>query len=69
MPFASKAQESWAFATHQPFAAKWEDLTDKKGGYKRLPERVKPKKRRSQDVHIKVALAGLSRREPASKKK
>ena len=69
MPFASRAQQGWAFATHQPFAKKWGDLTKAEGLENKLPERVKPKKRRSQDVHIKVALAGLSRREPAPKKK
>jgi hypothetical protein len=36
MPFKSRAQEKWAFATHQPFAKKWADITDQKS----LPTRV-----------------------------
>jgi hypothetical protein len=33
MPFKSKAQHRWAFATKQPFARRWA----KKGVYKGLP--------------------------------
>lgn len=46
MPFRSKAQQRWAFATHQPFAQKWADQTKAGGGFKRLPKRVKTKARR-----------------------
>lgn len=35
MPFRSKAQEKWAFATHQPFAKKWAKMTKGK-----LPKKV-----------------------------
>lgn len=28
MPFKSRKQEKWAFATHQPFAKKWATMTD-----------------------------------------
>jgi hypothetical protein len=40
MPFKSRQQMKWAFATKQPFAAKWEDMTNMKS----LPKRVKKKK-------------------------
>jgi hypothetical protein len=40
MPFKSKQQEKWAFATKQPFAKEWADKTVQKG----LPKRVKAKK-------------------------
>lgn len=40
MPFKSKQQEKWAFATKQPFAKDWAKQTDQKS----LPEHVeKPK--------------------------
>jgi hypothetical protein len=38
MPFQSKAQMRWAFATRQPFAKEWADMTDET----KLPERVRP---------------------------
>lgn len=45
--FRSKKQWRWAFATHQPFAHKWAHKTP--GGpkvrYRRLPTRVRRKKR------------------------
>ena len=37
MPFKSRQQEKWAFATHQPFAKKWADMTNQKA----LPKKVK----------------------------
>ena len=37
MPFVSKAQERWAFATGQKFAKTWADMTNQAG----LPERKK----------------------------
>lgn len=41
MPFVSRAQEQWAFATHQPFARQWAAITDQRS----LPARVaKPRK-------------------------
>ena len=40
MPFVSKAQERWAFSTHQPWAKKWASITDQK----RLPKRKKKRK-------------------------
>jgi len=36
MPFVSKKQEAWAFATKQPFAKKWADMTDQSS----LPTKV-----------------------------
>ena len=41
MPFVSKAQQRWAFATKQPFAKEWAAITDEK----RLPAYKNPKKR------------------------
>jgi hypothetical protein len=41
MPFQSKAQQRWAFATKQPFAKEWAGMTDEK----RLPAYKNPKKR------------------------
>ena len=40
MPFKSRAQEKWAFATKQKFAKKWADMSEGK----KLPKRVKKKK-------------------------
>lgn len=39
VPFKSKAQEKWAFATKQKFAKEWADKTDQK----KLPARAKKK--------------------------
>lgn len=36
MPFKSKAQERWAFATNQTFAKEWADKTP---NFARLPEK------------------------------
>jgi hypothetical protein len=41
MPFQSKAQEKWAFATHQPWARKWAAMTINK-----LPDRIAKKSRK-----------------------
>jgi hypothetical protein len=43
MPYRSKAQVKWAFATGQEFAEKWADHTP---NIKNLPERVKSKAKR-----------------------
>jgi hypothetical protein len=40
MPFKSKQQERWAFATHQAFAKDWARQTD----YKSLPKKVRKKR-------------------------
>jgi hypothetical protein len=40
MPFQSKKQQRWAFATGQPWAKEWADKTD----FKKLPLRMKKKK-------------------------
>lgn len=37
MPFKSKAQAKWAFATKQPFAKEFADKTN----FKKLPRKVK----------------------------
>lgn len=42
MPFKSKKQEAWAFATKQPFAKEWAKKTDES----KLPVRVKSKKKK-----------------------
>ena len=39
MPFKSKKQEAWAFATKQPFAKDWSSITDQQS----LPERIQEK--------------------------
>lgn len=41
MPFKSKAQQRWMFATHPDMAKEWAHETD----FKKIPERVKKKKR------------------------
>ena len=41
MPFASRAQMRWAFATKQPFAEEWAAMTDER----KLPAYKNPKKR------------------------
>lgn len=38
MPFRSRAQQDWAFATKQPFAKAWADETDQRA----LPARLHP---------------------------
>jgi len=40
MPFKSKKQEKWAFATKQPFAKKWAKVTNQKS----LPKKARKKK-------------------------
>jgi hypothetical protein len=42
--FASRAQQRWAFGTHQPWARRWGENTEVSGGFKRLPPRKKPPK-------------------------
>ena len=41
MPFVSRSQERWAFATQQPFAKEWAAMTDQK----KLHAYKKPKTR------------------------
>ena len=38
MPFKSKSQERWMWATHPKMARQWEEHTSKKA---KLPEKVK----------------------------
>jgi hypothetical protein len=45
MPFRSKAQQRFAFATKQPWAKKWAKKTKAAGGFKSLPERVRRRKK------------------------
>lgn len=40
--FDSRAQEKWAFATHQPWAHRWGENTEVSG--KPLPKRKRPPK-------------------------
>lgn len=39
-PFASRAQQRWAFATNQDFAERWADETGDTAAFRRLPEKV-----------------------------
>lgn len=41
MPFVSRAQQRWAFATNQPFAKEWAAMTDES----KLPAYKNGKKR------------------------
>ena len=41
MPFVSRAQQRWAFATKQPFAKEWAEMTDES----KLPAYKNGKKR------------------------
>jgi hypothetical protein len=43
MPFKSKAQERWMYATHPKMAARWQKETPK---HAKLPEHAKHGKRR-----------------------
>ena len=51
MPFVSKAQERWAFSTHQPFAHQWANMTNQKS----LPKRKKNGKASYSNAAIKAA--------------
>lgn len=42
--FASKAQQRWAFATHQTFAKRWGENTELAGRSKTLPARKRASK-------------------------
>lgn len=42
--FDSRAQQRWAFATHQPFAKRWGKATELAGRFKTLPKRKHPPK-------------------------
>ncbi len=42
MPFKSRDQEKWAFATGQKFAKQWANMTDQKN----LPKKVKKAKKK-----------------------
>ena len=39
-PFASRAQQRWAFSTGQPFAERWADETGSTAAFRNLPEKV-----------------------------
>lgn len=45
--FDSRAQQRWAFATHQPWAKRWGENTELAGKEKRLP----PRKRAPKSVY------------------
>ncbi|GAA0738732.1 hypothetical protein Drose_04225 [Dactylosporangium roseum] len=45
--FDSRAQQRWAFATHQKFAHRWGENTKAAGWSKTLPARTRPKSARS----------------------
>jgi hypothetical protein len=47
MPFQSKAQQRWAFATEQPFAEEWASKTKR---LTRLPEKVGSQGRKPRGV-------------------
>lgn len=46
MPFKSRQQEKWAFATKQPFAKKWADMTNQSSLPNKLNSIMKNKKRK-----------------------
>lgn len=46
MPFRSRAQAKWAFATKKPWARKWGQTTREEGGIARLPQYVARKSRK-----------------------
>lgn len=52
MPFKSRQQEKWAFATKQPFAKKWADITNQKS----LPNKKKIKPKLKVNNKLKGAL-------------
>ena len=58
MPFQSTAQQKWAFATGQPFAKRWADVTD----FSHLPKRVKrlAQRGRLKDVSATPAPGGMA---------
>lgn len=45
--FDSRAQQRWAFATHQEFAHRWGEATEAAGRSKTLPARKRAKTARS----------------------
>jgi hypothetical protein len=45
--FDSRAQQRWAFATHQSFAKRWGENTELAGRSKTLPARKRAKSARS----------------------
>ena len=47
MPFKSRRQEKWAFATGQPFAEEWAAMTDQKKLKARAKPDPKPSKKKS----------------------
>lgn len=49
MPFKSKSQERWAFATKQPFAKEWAGKTDQK----KLPEKKSNKYAKYNQKYVK----------------
>ena len=58
MPYASLQQARWAHATSQPFAERWDKLTD----FSKLPKRVRVKLRqaRQKDVSAAPAASGYA---------
>jgi|SRR5215831_282613 len=55
-PFASKAQQRWAFWSGQPWAKEWADKTD----FKHLPARVKKSKEGNGSTELGQLMRGKS---------
>lgn len=58
MPFKSRAQQRWMFATNPEMAKKWADKTK---NFKKLPEKVKKKKKKviKESFHMRPAYQAL----------
>lgn len=48
--FDSRAQQRWAFSTHQEFAHRWGEATEAAGRSKTLPKRKHPPKSASRSA-------------------
>lgn len=67
-PFASRAQQRWAFATDQDFAERWADETGDTAAFRRLPDRVTRKSRSAQRRLGLLDPAELDRAEKAGER-
>lgn len=63
-PFASRAQQRWAFATNQDFAERWADETGSTAAFRRLPEKVA---RKSKSAARRLGLLDPAEMERAEK--
>jgi hypothetical protein len=56
-PFASRAQQRWAFATDQDFAKRWANETGSTPAFRRLPEKVARKSKSAQRRMVEMERA------------